>query len=139
MNPSNIQRFDELTGQILGRLYESFPLPSPMLAAAFIGPDNAPMPGCPFGCKFPQADFFEATMLWLLASGYLSATQDNPSCNFRRCVLTPKGLEVLRLVPESLQAPLGAQLADAARSQAAPMLSALVVQVLSAGAQFLAR
>ncbi|MCP9761247.1 hypothetical protein EGI20_18705, partial [Aquitalea sp. S1-19] len=117
-----------------------FPLPMSLLAAKFIGDDKINL--CdPRGVPAPSHEekLFVATVRWLAGSGYLTHDKPCNSPDFPCCVLTPKGLEVLRLVPESLQAPLGAQLADAARSQAAPMLSALVVQVLSAGAQFLAR
>ena len=140
MTPSNIQQFDELTGCILGQRYEYFSLPFALPAAKFIGDDKVNLCN-PQGVLMPSSEekLFVSTMRWLACSGYLTHDKPGNSPDFPNCVLTPKGLEVLRLVPECLPAPLGARLADAARTQAAPMLSALVVQALSAGAQFLTR
>ena len=129
-----------MTGRILGRLYESFPLPVALQAAKFIGEDKAKRCNAQgFPDPTHEEMLFVATVRWLAAAGYLAHSNTTNSPDFPGCVLTPKGLEVLRMVPGSLQAPLGAQLADAARTQAAPTLSALVVQALSAGAQLLMR
>lgn len=135
MTTSNIKRFDELTGQILGVLYEQFPVPH-FLALGKLVPDGYSYDeSCGGDAPNEQGLFFFACIDWLAESGYLRFRDKNHHYGYHDAVLTAKGLEVLKATPESLstEATLGDQLIDATKSGAKGMLGKVAEQALSLG------
>ena len=130
-DPSNIERFNELTARILADLYQAFPVPHKIHAT-----DYGPEPSADCNGK-PDADtlFFAATVRWLIESGYIRCADDGGFV-FLRAVLTPKGLEALCVTPRSLQgeAPLGERLSEALKSGSKSLLAETIKAVLAAGA-----
>ncbi|CAN2975974.1 DUF2513 domain-containing protein [Pseudomonas sp. PM2] len=120
MTTSNIKRFDELTGQLFGVLYESFPLPRNLEFEHFPAEDKK---------------FFVASVDWLSRAGYLSFMFLYPNQGYTEVVLTSKGLEVLKALPESLKSgpSLGDQLVDASKTGAKSLLGDIAGQALSIG------
>lgn len=85
----NIERFNRNTVQILGILYDSFPVPIELDSSKFDDPLS-----------------FQSTVEFLQTSGYLAvgkvAQAFQGNAHFFFVVLTEKGLSVLNAVPSSL-------------------------------------
>jgi len=87
-----------------------------------------------------EAAFCIACLYWLRDAGYLSG--EDHDFGLVNAVLTSKGLEVLKAIPDSLNAPktpLGERIVDAVKTESASAVRTVVNQVLSAGAQLLLR
>lgn len=138
MTTSNIKRFDELTGQIFGVLYESFPVLRPLLLKDLI-PDGYSFDEF-FGQDIPNehGEFLFACVDWLAESGYLRFKEKVHAIGYAECVLTSKGLEVLKAIPDSLstESSLGEQLVDASKAGAKSLIGDLAGQALSIGVKF---
>lgn len=101
---SNIELFDEYTARILAMLYESFPIRRPLDAVELSGTQIDDY-GVPVDVRGKRSRAFEvcfATIQWLIDSGYIVSQGDNGYC-FAGCVLTARGLEILKSTPDSLQ------------------------------------
>lgn len=129
MSDSNIDLFDQITGLVFSKLYQSFPVTETLNVMSFMEafPDRVDRPG----------QFFSDTLKWLITSGYLMGEPDSKhSFTFHKCTLTAKGLEVLKAVPDSITGKsLGAQLQDAAKNGMLDSVKSLTGKALSAGAQ----
>jgi len=137
MTISNIQQFDEITGQVLGALYENFPVPRPLLIKQFIEGGytfNEQMAG---DIANERGEFFIACIEWLSEAGYLSYKDQSHGNGVLNAVLTAKGLEALKAFPASLTAgpSLGDQLVDATKSGTKSILGSLAGEVLSVGSR----
>lgn len=138
MTASNIKRFDELTGQILSVLYESFPVPRVLLLKDLI-PDGISFDErIGFDVPNENGEFLFACIDWLTESGYLRFKDKVQATGYTECVLTAKGLEVLKATPDSLstESSLGEQLVDASKTGAKSLIGDLAGQALSIGVKF---
>lgn len=136
---SNMERFDALTGAVFVALYESFPEPVILAPRPFLkhiapdGQDKVAQGEQAFGA----IEFFGHTIDWLARTGYLThrtQTQSDLSV-FEGCVLTAKGLEVLKAVPDSITGKtLGSQLQDAAKNGLLESVKSLTGKALGIGA-----
>lgn len=138
MAVSNIEMFDDITGRIFAALYQSFPIPQYLMADAFV--DVAMQFNEQLGMELPtpEAEFFIATAQWLIDAGYLSGTA-YPPMRIEDAVLTAKGLEVLKAVPDSVssKASIGEQLANTAKEEGREAFRGLVGQALGIGARII--
>ena len=137
---SNIERFDEITAQILGRLYQEFPLPVYLPAADFVSSATCYCDAICGDTPSPEARFFEACVVWLGETGYLRYKEHlYQLAGFRDAVLTAKGLEVLKAIPDSLggKQTIGEQLVSAAKAGATDLLKEGVKAALAQGAAML--
>ncbi|TWD52523.1 hypothetical protein [Pseudomonas sp. SJZ131] len=140
MAETNIDEFDKAVGLILAKLYQSFPmriLIEPIITES-LSPFDPTIDGWdkPY---FRQRDIFKCTMSWLIQAGYIwSEKQDGLaelSGIFKECVLSAKGLEVLK-APDSLSGlSIGAQLQDAARDGVLSSIKSLTEKALGIGAK----
>lgn len=136
MTTSNIERFDEITGKVLGALYQQFPVPVNLSAAKFVEPATR---YCEIiGGEVPSkdAEFFNACVRWLADAGYLRLNQDAHFYGVvESVVLTAKGLETLKAVPKSLDGAhsIGEQLVEAAKSGMAEQVRDLTNNFLKRG------
>ncbi|XXF10895.1 hypothetical protein J3Q00_11335 [Pseudomonas sp. D2-3] len=141
MAASNIERFDELTGQVLARLYAEFPMPIRLAPDSFVDPwwVTDETIGGPIASR--ETNFFTATVVWLGEAGYLRYKEVDKTelHGFSGAVLTAKGLELLKAVPDSLGDSFGERLRDAAAVEGREGLRALVSQVLGAGVSVLSK
>lgn len=141
MSAHNIEKFNEITGQVLAYLYVSFPVPvdlSPASIGIDAAPDGeyAPTSGLVAGGKPKTEDelFFGHSVAWLIATGYLSADRLLSGVFFCQAVLTAKGLEVLKATPASLSSSsFGEQLQTAAKDGMLDTIKSLTNEALSRG------
>ncbi|MCX7293599.1 hypothetical protein [Janthinobacterium sp.] len=137
MTLSNIDAFDELTGQIFARLYENFPKPIYLDARRFVeGGDTACFNADSFtGAELtPPAEAFINTATWLVQEGYISVRPNSKSATgFSDAVLSEKGLIALKAVPDSLvsRATLGERLVQSVKAGTTEVLKGVANEVLS--------
>ncbi|MDD0973804.1 hypothetical protein [Pseudomonas fontis] len=135
MTVSNIQQFDEITGRVLGTLYENFPVPKSLRIKQFVEDGFIYDERVQVDVPSESGMFFMACIDWLAEAGYLRFRSKAHNDGFVEAVLTAKGLEVLKAIPESLQTgpSLGDQLVDATKSGAKSLLGSIAGQALSIG------
>lgn len=143
MSSRNIDRFNEITGLIFGRLYEAFPLPI-RLRPELIGIEERE--GAVEGlqeaealCVEVQSEeviLFKHSVTWLIQAEYLHSTHgDHGSGHFDEARLTAKGLEVLNAIPTALtkREPLGEQLVAASKSGGKELVRSITTEALGIG------
>ena len=137
---NNIEKFDELIGQVLARFYSSFPVPVNLLAKDFVEEPTQYDEIVQCDRASPDAVFFIATVEWLRRAGYIQADeQDGYDRIVKNGVLTTKGLELLKIKPTNLsnEPSLGDQLADAAKKGSSDAVRKAVTEVMSLGARLM--
>lgn len=135
MTTSNIEQFDEITGQLLGKLYENFPVPCRLLIKDFVADGYAMNEHLGVEVPNDKGDFFLSSVDWLANAGYLQFHEKIHNFGYQGAVLTAKGLETLKATPESLQSgqTLGEKLVDASKGGAKEVMRGLVGEILSLG------
>ena len=137
MTASNIQQFDEITGRVLGALYERFPVPHRLMISDFMN-DGFSM-NDHLGIEVPNevGMFFIASVDWLADAGYLKFRDKVQNVGYLQAILTAKGLEALKSTPASLTSgpSLGDQLVDATKSGTKSILGSIAGEVLSVGSR----
>ena len=102
----NIELFDEYAARILSRLYERFPVKCGLDAREITGHTDADDFGAivaPDGRASKEAEIAYATIEWLAETGYLRADDAHPPYGYRSCVLSARGLELLKATPQSVR------------------------------------
>lgn len=139
----NIEMFNFAVGEILGECYQSFPVPV-TVSKGVIGhsvvehfrlchPDY-------LDHGDPEFQIAQHTISWLVRAGYIWIEEDSAADKrIVQATLSPKGLELLNAVPESVddKEPIGAQLAKGVKGVGAGVFQNLVTQVLSSDALIL--
>ncbi|BCG24333.1 hypothetical protein TUM18999_25240 [Pseudomonas tohonis] len=143
MVAKNIERFNEITGQVFACLYESFPLPITLRPKLFgieehEGGEYSPELGETLGVEPQSAEeiLFKHSVTWLIQAGYITAKKpDYDRHFFAEARLTAKGLEVLNAIPKTLtkREPLGEQLAAASKGGAKELMRTITTEVLGMG------
>ncbi|MFW3895931.1 hypothetical protein [Pseudomonas bharatica] len=138
MAVTNIEMFDDITGKVFATLYQSFPIPKYLGVAEFV---ETPMGYSErLGMDVPtrEAEFFTATAQWLINAGYITG-EPYPSMYVSNALLTAKGLEVLKAIPDSLstKASIGELLANTAQEEGKEIFRGLVGQALGLGARLI--
>lgn len=134
----NIKAFNLITGKLFADLYQSFPAQTKVdffsLALDLIPKED-------FDSAWEKPDFAEATVRWLDQAGYIwlkkaSTMHGNPTA-----VLSPKGLEALKAVPESIDSklPLGERIINFTKEKASDSLSQAVGLAITAGFQLMTK
>ncbi|EHS0413364.1 hypothetical protein SJ414_000883 [Escherichia coli] len=136
--PSNIDVFNETVGKTFALLYEAFPQKITIDVCALTGV-SVPVPGegepAIRNKKYDALTLRYHSIEWLVDAGYVSAN-GTPFTHFERAVLTAKGLELLKLDPESLKQSLGDKLVDATKSGAIDAIKSTASSVLTTGITF---
>lgn len=132
--PINIKKFNEITGIVLASLYESFPVRKTftverLFPETILDPFDEPSIN-------HDAIFVTETVSWLIEHGYISANIQY-GCSFSDAVLTAKGLELLKLTPNSLESSFGEQLLEATKSGVKDTIVNISSSVLTSGAALL--
>lgn len=139
MAQSNIDKFDEIAGRIFADLYSSFPLRHPLGLHAYLDTPNVFDPDGFTGAELTKdAEFVKSTIEWLIHADFISAGYFHGEY-FTEVILTPKGLESLKLMPESLTSPAGNQLTDAVKNGSKETIKMLTNQILAVGVKIAAQ
>jgi hypothetical protein len=141
LTASNIERFDEVTGRVLGALYESFPVSRSLLIEHFVPDGYLCSAAVDANSPNDNGRFFIASVDWLSNAGFISVNGRDPRSGFGDCVLTAKGLEVLKALPASLQSgpTLGEKLIDASKGGIKEVLRGVTSEVLSLGVRIVSK
>ena len=136
MAVSNIEKFDDLAGRILAELYESFPVATVISTEDFMDSGRHWDDVLEMEVLDDGGTFFISTATWLINAGYISGSAFQ-NLFIEKAVLTAKGLEVLKALPESLNSgpSIGEQLSDAAKAGSTEVMRGLLSQALSIGAR----
>ncbi len=126
----NIEYFDIYTAEILVKLYSEFPCRCRVSCEEITGKVN----DMDTMTYYKENDICSDTVRWLFESGYLIYKEDR-TLFFDGCVLSAKGLEVLKQSPKSLtpQQGYGEKLVEATGREAKETTRKLVNQLLSTG------
>jgi hypothetical protein len=135
MTTSNIERFDEITGRLLGALYENFPVPRSLLIEHFVTDGYSYCAAVDADSPNDKGSFFIACVDWLDKAGFINTNGRDPRRGFGDCVLTAKGLEILKAVPKSLDGSqsIGEQLVEATKSGMSDQVRDLTNNLLKRG------
>lgn len=135
---TNIELFDEYTGKMLAELYQRFPVPVQLNVRKVSGHNKIDEYGQVLnesGDPSKEADIALATLEWLIESGYIKTRDVRDNYGFGRCVLTAKGLQVLKDSPDSLKEKkyLGDMLITAVKSGTTDSVKEITKLIISQG------
>ncbi|HBC9720477.1 TPA: hypothetical protein KFO73_003776 [Escherichia coli] len=135
--PSNLDVFNETVGKTFAFLYENFPRKVTIDVCALTG-----VSGPTFEedrstrrQRVEALDLRCDSISWLVDAGYVSA-KSSSLYYFSDAVLTAKGLELLKLDPESLKQSFGDKLVDAAKSGSMDAIKNTASSALTTGLSF---
>ncbi len=138
MAKSNIDKFDEVTGMLFAKLFSTFPEPVDIRLEDYVPEEDEQEVISEDSAQWivdqNRREFVEHTINWIVDSGFITSYNFNREQGiFSGVILTAKGLECLKMTPDSLQASAGTELAAAARTGSIELLKSIVNQVLGAG------
>lgn len=147
MAKTNIERFDEISADILAFLYNRFPIPeyvSPKISGLSVivyGEYDTENGGAEIisGEIDPETELFDSTLAWLVHAGFI---HEKPT---RYCssqyFLTAYGLQALKHVPKPAlgSETLGEKLSAATKAGTKTAASEILNQTLSIGINLIAR
>lgn len=133
---ANIEVFNESVALVFGELYKSFPVPVGLsyndLAITLFKDDGDVV-------EYEKVlDVFESTVLWLKDAGYIWFDTTSEMQVFG-AVLSPKGLEILKVVPTSLTegSTIGDSLINFANEGSKEIRASLITLALTEGYKLL--
>lgn len=134
----NIKAFNLITGKLFADLYQKFPAQTEVdffsLALDLIPKED-------FDSAWEKPAFAEATVRWLDQAGYIWLKKA-PTMNGKpTAVLSPKGLEALKAVPESIDGKLslGERIINFSKTKASESLNQAVGLAITAGFQLMTK
>jgi len=139
---TNIELFDEYAARVLSQLYEQFPVKTGIDVRKLTGHVDTNEYGAilsPDGQRSRQAEIAYATIEWLVETGYIRCKKAAPPYGYSQCVLTAKGLEILKATPASVQSgkTIGDRLVQFVREGALDLAGDAVKAALAAGIKML--
>ncbi len=133
MSQTNMDRFNEIAGRVFADLYTCFPQPRLLKLEEYVNEENPKHdPFKYWAVKEVRYDFVADTIAWLNDAGFIIAGKRQAD-TVPNVLLTSKGLECLKLTPNSLKSSAGKQLSEAAKSGSIELLKVITNQVLSVG------
>ena len=140
MSVSNIDKFNHLTGRVFDELYTQFPMPCDLIAAQLMAPvpTAAGSDDCVQKLADPDAQFFLATVRWLIGSGFMSG-EVIPTAQVTGAVLTVKGFEALKAMPHCLTHghSIRERIAETMKEGSKETLKSLVAEEIAIGAKLI--
>ncbi|BED98404.1 hypothetical protein VAWG001_00190 [Aeromonas dhakensis] len=144
---SNIERFDTIVVLALAELYSRFPVRQYLVSSKFIITEDgehidglsSEEEGLLFAEDqylkdpyFKRRNFAFESLRWLVDAGYIHGTPAAYN-GIKDAVLTAKGLEVLKAIPDSLQGSLGERLVEAVKADSRDVGRAVLGQIIGLG------
>ncbi|KMN13194.1 hypothetical protein TU86_14065 [Pseudomonas weihenstephanensis] len=140
MSVSNLDKFNDLTGKVFDELYTHFPMPCDLIAAKLMTPAScaADEDDCLLELADHDAQFFLATVRWLIGSGFLSG-EVIPTAQVTGAVLTVKGFEVLKAMPHCLTHghSIRERIAETMKEGSKETLKSLLAEEIAVGAKLI--
>lgn len=129
---TNIELFNGVAGELFALLYQKFPL---YVDVDFNALGNELVDKDDFETAYNMSEFAEATVRWLAATGYIYLKDPQEFGGSFNAVLSPKGFEVLKAMPEAIDKgkTLGEKIVELAKSGASAGLSKVVDLAFSLG------
>lgn len=131
---SNIESFNRCAALIFAELYRSFPFRKEISLDSLPEGIFDDIPEEDFKGAFDRIMVFEKTGNWLVEAGYIWAEQVTESTIFG-AILSPKGLEVLKAMPDSIsmEQTLGERMVELVQKGSYSLLSKVTDKALSIG------
>lgn len=144
---SNIERFDTIVVLALAELYTRFPVRQYLASSKFIvTEDGEHIDGLPPEAErlmfdkdphlndpyFKRKEFAFDSLRWLVDAGFIHGTPSEYT-GISNAVLTAKGLEVLKAIPDSLQGSLGERLVEAVKADSREVGRSVLGQIIGFG------
>lgn len=129
---TNMELFNGITGKLFAALYQNFPQETQIdhgsFLEDFIDPDD-------FDGAFNMPDMTKATLEWLDKAGYIWLKPPKAYSGTYFAILSPKGLEALNVVPDSLEPgkTLGEKIIDFSKDQFGEGMNQLVKAAITEG------
>jgi len=129
---TNIELFNGVAGRLFALLYEKFPFYTDVdfaaLGTELVDKDD-------YDGAWDIRELAEATVRWLAAAGYIWLKEADAFQTPDTAVLSPKGFEVLKAMPESIDTgkTLGEKIAELSKSGVSAGLSKVVDFAMSQG------
>ncbi|NMY38192.1 MULTISPECIES: hypothetical protein [unclassified Pseudomonas] len=140
MSVSNIDKFNDLTGKVFDELYTHFPMPCDLIAAQLMAPvpTAAGSDDCELELADHDAQFFLATVRWLIGSGFMNG-EVIPTAQVTGAVLTVKGFEALKAMPHCLTHghSIRERIAETMKEGSKETLKSLVAEEIAIGAKLI--
>ncbi|MGF1845262.1 hypothetical protein L4C39_19130 [Vibrio clamense] len=139
----NIELFNLGVASILGRCYESFPVPIEVSSGSIATEVERKITGHPWALVDSYSEeqkIADSTISWLIDSGYIKGERKERIDAYDNVVLTPMGLIALNSMPESLKEPsitIGDKLINFSGDCAISVLSDLAKVAIGEGAKLL--
>jgi hypothetical protein len=131
---SHIESFNRCAALIFAELYRSFPFRKQISSSSLPEGIFSDISEEDFDGAFERLMVFEKTGKWLVEAGYIWAKQSTDS-TIHGAILSPKGLEVLKAMPDSIsmEQTLGEQMGELLQQGSYSLLSKVVDKALSIG------
>jgi hypothetical protein len=123
---NNVDHFNDVCARTFATLFEAFPQPLDLdyLKVAELDADG--------GADEAEVAFIQDTLQWLHSAGYIWVQNFN-TYGAQKAVLSPKGLEALKVTPETADTskPIGERIAELVRGGAAESARQLMGQAFT--------
>jgi hypothetical protein len=135
-NLSNIDLFNGIVGKIFSILYQNFPQEVEIdlgnFLEDFISADD-------YDGAFEMPQVTKSTLLWLDKAGYIWLTRPKYYGAAYSAVLSPKGLEVLKSIPKSIDPSktLGEKIVEFSKGKFNEALNQTIKIAITEGSRFL--
>lgn len=132
---TNIELFNGITGKVFAQLYESFPVEVEIKLSGyledFIAEDD-------FNGAWDFQEMTKATIKWLDRAGYIWLKDPEYYGGHYSATLTPKGLEVLKATPNSIEptSSFGEKIVEYSKGKFGEGMNEIVKTAISEGIKF---
>lgn len=132
---NNIELFNGITGKVFADLYQSFPIEAEIKVYDYLE-DFIAEDDYDGSWEFPEMT--KATIKWLDKAGYIWLTEPQAYGGVYKATLTPKGLEVLKQVPNSIEptSSIGEKIVEYSKSKFSEGMNEIVKTAISEGIKF---
>jgi hypothetical protein len=131
-NVTNVDLFNGVAGRLFALLYEKFPfyvdIDMNSLSSELVDKDD-------YGGSWNILELTEATIKWLAAAGYIWLEEPQAFGAPYTAVLSPKGFEVLKAIPEVIDGSntLGEKIVEVSKDKLSSGFTKLVEVAISEG------
>ena len=127
---SNMELFNGITGKVFAVLYQNFPKETVIKSSSFLEDfiDQNDFDGA-----FDMPEMTIATLKWLDKAGYIWLQEPQYYGGEYTAILSPKGLEALKSIPDSIGKTLGEKIIDFSKEKFSDGMNQIVKIAISEG------